>query len=602
MPNEIIPTSVSTSESSTETAAETGVEAAAETAAETATEAGVEAATEPAVESAFEPPAESFAELLDQFEHTHSHTAEGGGKQLEGTVVSLDAESVYLDIGYKSEGILPRSAFENNADGVAVGEKFPVSVKGRNTERYYELSRHKVVQPTDWASLEEAFTQKTPVVGIVTAVVKGGLTVDVGVRAFMPASRSGERDAAEMEKLVGQEITCRITKLDVTDEDVVVDRRVISEELARVQEQGRYAEMKEGDIVSGTVRSLPSYGAFIDIGGIDGLLHISDISWSRVKAAEDVLTIGQELRLKILKVDAEGRRVSLGLKQLEPEPWETAAERYKIGQRISGTVSRLMDFGAFVELEPGIEGMIHVSEMSWVKKVHKPSDILKAGETVEAVVLSVKPEERRIALGLKQALGDPWTDAVKKFPVGSAIEGTVTRLMNFGAFVQLAEGVEGLVHVSEITAERRINHPQDVLRVGQIVKAQVLAVDAEKRQIKLSMKQLVPTSIKEYLEEHSAGDVVSGRVVEQTVEGAVVELGEGIRAACRVAASAPAGAKKESAAGVDLSSLTLMLSARWKGGAAPAGTAPEPLGVGQIRSFRIVKLDCETEKIELELA
>jgi len=432
-------------------------------------------------------------------------------------------------------------------------------------------------------------------------VVKGGLTVDVGVRAFMPASRSGVRDAAEMEKLVGQEITCRITKLDVTDEDVVVDRRVISEELARVQEQGRCSEMKEGDIVSGAVRSLTSYGAFIDLGGIDGLLHISDIAWSRVKAAEDVLAVGQELRLKVLKVDAEGRRISLGRKQLEPEPWETAAERYTVGQRISGTVSRLMDFGAFVELEPGIEGMIHVSEMSWVKKVHKPSDILKAGETVEAVVLSVKQEERRIALGLKQALGDPWTDAPKNFPVGSAIEGPVTRLMNFGAFVQLAEGVEGLVHVSEITAERRINHPQDMLRVGQIVKAQVLAVEPEKRQIKLSMKQLVPTSIKEYLEEHTENDVVSGRVVEQSDEGAIVELGEGIRAACRVAANAPAGAKKESAAGVDLSSLTSMLSARWKGGAAPAGTAPEPLGVGQIRSFRIVKLDCETEKIELEM-
>ena len=622
MPNEIIPTPVSTSESAVESSAEaaaesaaetaadtgveTGVEAAAETGveavAEAAAESGVEAAAESAAETAVEPPAESFAELLDQFEHTHSHTAEGGGKQLEGTVVSLDAESVYLDIGYKSEGILPRSAFENNADGVAVGEKFPVSVKGRNAERYYELSRHKVVQPTDWASLEEAFTQKTPVVGIVTAVVKGGLTVDVGVRAFMPASRSGVRDAAEMEKLVGQEITCRITKLDVTDEDVVVDRRAISEELARVQEQGRYSEMKEGDIVSGAVRSLTSYGAFIDLGGIDGLLHISDISWSRVKAAEDVLAIGQELQLKVLKVDAEGRRVSLGLKQLEPEPWETAAERYTVGQRISGTVSRLMDFGAFVELEPGIEGMIHVSEMSWVKKVHKPSDILKAGDTVEAVILSVKQEERRIALGLKQALGDPWTDAAKKFPMGSAIEGPVTRLMNFGAFVQLAEGVEGLVHVSEITAERRINHPQDMLRVGQIVKAKVLAVEPEKRQIKLSMKQLVPTSIKEYLEEHSAGDVVSGRVVEQTDEGAIVELGEGIRAACRMAANAPAGAKKESAAGVDLSSLTSMLSARWKGGAAPAGTAPEPLGVGQIRSFRIVKLDCETEKIELEMA
>ena len=589
MPNEIIPTSVSTSEPATESAAET------------AAESGVEAATESAAETAVDTPAESFAELLDQFEHTHSHKAEGGGKQLEGTVVSLDAESVYLDIGYKSEGILPRSAFENNADGVAAGEKFPVSVKGRNAERYYELSRHKVVQPTDWASLEEVFAQKTPVVGIVTAVVKGGLTVDVGVRAFMPASRSGVRDAAEMEKLVGQEITCRITKLDVTDEDVVVDRRAIGEELARVQEQGRYSEMKEGDIVSGAVRSFATYGAFIDLGGIDGLLHISDISWSRVKAAEDVLAIGQELRVKVLKVDAEGRRVSLGLKQLEPERWETAAERYTVGQRISGTVSRLMDFGAFVELEPGIEGLIHVSEMSWVKKVHKPSDILKAGDTVEAVVLSVKQEERRIALGLKQALGDPWTDAAKKFPVGSAIEGPVTRLMNFGAFVQLAEGVEGLVHVSEITAERRINHPQDMLRVGQIVKAQVLAVEPEKRQIKLSMKQLVPTSIKEYLAEHNVKDVVSGRVVEQTDEGAIVELGEGIRAACRMAANAPAGAKKESAAGVDLSSLTSMLSARWKGGAAPASTAPEPLGVGQIRSFRIVKLDCETEKIELEL-
>jgi len=286
-----------------------------------------------------ESPTESFAELLAQFEHTHSHQAEGSAKQLEGTVVSLDTEFVYLDIGYKSEGILPRSAFENNAEAVTAGDKFPVSVKGRNAERYYELSRHKVVQPTDWSSLEEAFTQKTPVVGIVTAVVKGGLTVDVGVRAFMPASRSGVRNAAEMEKLVGQEITCRITKLDVTDEDVVVDRRVISEELAREQEQGRYSEIKEGDIVSGAVRSFATYGAFIDLGGIDGLLHISDISWNRVNAPEDVLTIGQELKLKVLKVDAESRRVSLGLKQLEPERWDSAAEKYKVGQRITGTVT-----------------------------------------------------------------------------------------------------------------------------------------------------------------------------------------------------------------------------------------------------------------------
>jgi small subunit ribosomal protein S1 len=596
MPNETTPTSDPASESAAETAVESSAEVAAETPAEFSAEVSADSPTDA--------PDESFADLLAQFEHTHSHQAEGA-KQLEGTVVSLDAESVYLDIGYKSEGILPRSAFENNAEGVAPGDVFPVSVRGRNAERYYELSRHKVVQPTDWASLEEAFAQKTPVVGIVTAVVKGGLTVDVGVRAFMPASRSGTRDAAEMEKLVGQEIACRITKLDVTDEDVVVDRRVISEELARAQEQGRYSEMKEGDIVSGAVRSLTSFGAFVDLGGIDGLLHISDISWGRVNAPEDVLAVGQELRLKVLKVDAEGRRVSLGLKQLEPERWDTAAEKYKVGQRITGTVTRLMDFGAFVELEPGIEGMIHVSEMSWVKKVHKPSDILKPGETVEAVVLSVKQEERRIALGLKQALGDPWADAPRKFPAGSAIEGPVTRLMNFGAFVQLAEGVEGLVHVSEITAERRINHPQDVLRVGQTVKAQVLALDTEKRQIKLSIKQLVPTSIKEYLEEHKENDVVSGRIVEQPSESAIVELGEGIRAVCQTSASAPAAAAKKktkkSVAAADLSVLTSMLSARWKGGAAPSGAPSGPLAVGQIRSFRIVKLDRETEKIELEL-
>ncbi len=590
MPNETTSTS------------EPAAESIAESAAETALETTVESVVESSAESAADSPDESFADLLAQFEHTHTHQAEGA-KQLEGTVVSLDAEFVYLDIGYKSEGILPRSAFENNADGVTAGDKFPVSVKGRNAERYYELSRHKVVQPTDWASLEEAFTQKTPVVGIVTAVVKGGLTVDVGVRAFMPASRSGTRDAAEMEKLVGQEITCRITKLDVTEEDVVVDRRVISEELARAQAQGLYSEMKEGDLVRGAVRSFTAYGAFVDLGGIDGLLHVSDISWSRVNAPEDVLTIGQELQLKVLKVDAEGRRVSLGLKQLEPEKWDSAAEKYKVGQRITGTVTRLMDFGAFVELEPGIEGLIHVSEMSWVKKVHKPSDILKPGETVEAVILSVKQEERRIALGLKQALGDPWTEAPRKFLVGSAVEGPVTRLMNFGAFVQLAEGVEGLVHVSEITAERRINHPQDILRVGNIVKAQVLAIDPEKRQIKLSIKQLVPTSIKEYLEEHKENDVVYGRVVEQSADSAIVELGEGIRATCRLAAGASptAKTKQEKTAGVDLSALTSMLNARWKGAAAPAGSQPEPLSVGQIRSFRIVKLDREAEKIELEL-
>jgi small subunit ribosomal protein S1 len=605
MPDEIIsesPTLESTPEFPDTTMPEPIAEAAPEAAAV------VPAPPAPAAAPAEDPePTESFADALAEFEHTHSHKSEGAS-QLTGTVVSLDAELVYLDIGYKSEGILPRTAFENNADAVNPGDTFPVSVKGRNAERYYELSRHKVIQPVDWASLEEAFANKTPVVGTVTAVVKGGLTVDVGVRAFMPASRSGTREAAEMEKLVGTEITCRITKLDVTDEDVVVDRRVIAEEQALALAQGRYANLSEGDIVSGSVRSLATYGAFVDLGGIDGLLHISDISHARIATPEEVLTVGQQLELKVLKVDAESRRISLGLKQLQPEPWDTAPERYIVGQRITGTVTRLMDFGAFVQLEPGIEGLIHVSEMSWVKKVHKPSDILTAGDTVEAIILAISPAERRIGLGLKQALGDPWLEAPKKFPVGFAIEGPVTRMTKFGAFVQLTEGVEGLVHISEITADRRINHPQDILHNGQIVKAQVLAIDPEKRQIKLSIKQLVPTSLNEYIDEHKVGDIVSGRVIalapDQAPTSATIELGEGIRATCTLAPAAPAAAvaaESKPAAALDLSALTSQLNARWKGNApAPAATrTSEPLTAGQIRSFRLTTLNPNTQTIEL---
>jgi len=560
-----------------------------------ATEATSESVTE-ATESTES--TESFGALLAQFEQSHIRPAEDGAKQREGTVVSISADSVFLDIGFKTEGVLPRAAFDNNAEGLGTGEKILVSVKGRNEEGYYELSRLKLAPVKDWASLEEAFAQKSAIVGRVTGVVKGGLSVDVGVRAFMPASRSGVRDAAEMEKLVDQEITCRIIKLDVTEEDVVVDRRVIAEEEARSREASRYSEVKEGDIVSGQVRSLASYGAFVDLGGIDGLLHISDISWSRVNHPEDLLSTGQELQVKILKVDAASRRISLGLKQLQPEPWDSAADKYKAAQRITGTVTRLTDFGAFIEMEPGIEGLIHVSEMSWVKKVRRPGDILKQGDTVDAVVLSVNQGERRISLGLKQALGDPWTEVPLRFPVGSAIEGPVVRLMKFGAFVQLTEGVEGLVHVSEISAEKHINHPQDVLRAGQVVKAQVLAIDREKRQIKLSMKQLVPTSIDEYLDEHKEGDVVSGRLVEQSSGVAKVELGEGVRAICHTVKNAPAAENKDETK-PDLSSLTSMLQARWKGSAAPVKS--ETLQVGQVRSFRIVKLDREAKKIDVEL-
>jgi len=579
----------------------------ATTSAESAPQSPAQPATVPAPvseEPVEEEPEESFADLLRDFERSHARKPQAGARQLEGIVVSVSAEQVFLDIGYKTEGVLPRSVFEKNAENIKPGDKVPVSVKGRNEEGYYELSRFKVAQPRDWTALENAFNEKTPIVGTVTAVVKGGVSVDVGVRAFMPASRSGTKDAAELEKLVGTEITCRITKLDIADENVVVDRRVVLEEQARAAMAERHSAMKEGDTLTGTVRTLMPYGAFIDLGGVDGLLHISDMAYSRVSKPEDMLSVGQEVKVRVLKIDPGTKKISLGLKQLQAEPWETAPQRLLPGQRVSGTVTRIMEFGAFVEIEPGVEGLIHISEMSWGKKVRHPGDVVKTGDRVDAVILSVKPEERRIALGLKQTLADPWLEVQQKFPVGSQAEGPVTKLMNFGAFIQLAEGVEGLVHISEIVSDRRLNHPSEVLRAGQVVKAQVLGIDAEKRQIKLSMKQLIPTSIDEYIAEHKAGDTVSGRVVEVSASSATIELGEGIRATCRVSAATASAdsAKPSTASKADLSSLTSMLQARWKGNAQDASDKPESLAGGQIRTFKIKKLDADAKKIEVETA
>jgi small subunit ribosomal protein S1 len=554
-------------------------------------------ATPPAAETT-----ESFGDILSQYQKSHSRKTEGS-RQLQGTVIAVTAESAFFDIGYKSEGILPLTAVHGEA--LKPGDKALVTVKGRDLDGYYELSLFKVERPMDWSALEKAFADKVSVLGTVTAVVKGGFSVDVGVRAFMPASRSGVRDAADMEKFVGQEIRCRIIKLDVTDEDVVVDRRAVAEEEERSAKDRLYSQIKEGETVSGTVRSLTDYGAFVDIGGVDALLHVSDIAWGRVNKPADVLSIGQQIEVKVLKLANEGdkRRISVGLKQLQPHPWDAVAKKYTAGDRVRGTITRLVEFGAFVELEPGIEGLIHISEMSWSKgKIRKPSDVVKQGETVEAVILQMNPGERRISLGLKQALGDPWIDVAQRFPVGSAIEGPITNLTKFGAFVQLSEGIEGMIHVSDITAEKRINVPADMLRAGQIVKAQVLAIDLDKRQMRLGMKQLVPTGLDEYIAEHNEGDVVTGRLMDDSGAQSRVELGDGIHASCKMtSASAPAKTETPKESKADLSSLSSMLQNRWKTGSSPTAKA-EPARTGQVRSFKIVKLDRAAKKIELELA
>ena len=574
-----------------------------------------------------QPPAEDqeydFAALLreDSAARANAIDRTSGSKQIEATVVAVSVDTVYLDIGYKTEGVLPLETFAREEKAVEPGDKFRVIVKGRNLDGYYELTRQRNAAPKDFTSLEEAFEAKGTVMGTVTGVVKGGLTVDIGMRAFLPSSRSGTRDADELAKLVGQDIRVRITTLDLEGgetgrPDAVVDRRSVLEEESRANADARFATLAEGQTVSATVRSLTDFGAFVDLEGADALLHISDIAWHRIGNPAEVLTPGEALQVRILKIDSADpvkRRIAVGLKQLQPHPWDSVSDRFQLGDKVRGIVTRDADFGSFVEVAPGIEGLIHISEMAWGKKVHKPSDIVKVGDQVEAVILSIDLETKRMGLGLKQALGDPFAQLVKTIHPGAVIEGPVSRLTPFGAFVTVTEGVEGLVHISEIVAEKRLNHPSDILHTGQIVKAKVLEIDTEKRQIKLSIKQMVPTGIDEFVTEHAVGDTVSGRVIDidAAAQTARIELGEGIVVPCALPRTQPAEPHEALPAStiVDLSALNA-LSAKWK--TADTRTKPVPtakpavdtstLSPGQIRTFRLTSLDAETKRLTLELA
>jgi small subunit ribosomal protein S1 len=481
-----------------------------------------------------------------------------------------------------------------------VGDKVLVSIRGRDEEGNYTLSTIKVETPRDWSGLESAFAAKRTIGGTVLEVVKGGLRVDVGARAFMPASRSGAREQADLEKLVGQQIECRIIKLDTEHEDVVVDRRAVLEEREKQAREEAFGQLEEGAVVRGTVRSLTDFGAFVDLGGVDGLLHVSDMSYQRSVKPGDVVTAGESIEVKILKINRETRKIALGLKQLAPDPWSVVPEKYQPAARVKGKVARVADFGAFVELEPGIEGLIHVSEMSWTRKNVRAQDIVKVGDMVEVVILGVNPVEKRIALGLKQALGDPWEEALKKYPVGAAVEAPVTSLAKFGAFVDLGDGIEGLIHIGDISREKRLNHPSDVLKIGEKVKAQVLEADKERRRLRLGIKQLEPTSIDEYIAERKVGEIVSGRIMDVSGSRAKVELGEGVFAPCKLPEQKSQQAEATPSKS-DVSALSAMLAAKWKSGGG-AHAAPEAPKAGQVRSFRILSLDAAAKRIELELA
>jgi small subunit ribosomal protein S1 len=543
---------------------------------------------------------------LEEMMSSPAQPEESVGGVVQGIVVSLRGDGVFVDVGDKSEAFLPYpSSRGSEKPNWKPGDSIEVMITGRSAEGYIELQSTAAHRPSEFNQLEAAFDAGSILVGKVLEGVKGGLAVDVGgARGFLPASRSGERDQESLEELIGQEIRFRIAQLDIDDRNVVLDRRSVVDDERRQQRRQVVEDLNVGDVVKGVVRNIRDFGAFVDIGGVDALLHISDISWARVDNVGAVLKLGDELEVKVLRIAEEGRRIAVGRKQLESDPWATVETRFAVGDRVRGAVTRLKDFGAFVELLPGAEGLIHVSEMSWARRIHHPSDVLSVGEEVEAVILELNAGKRRAALGLKQALGDPWERLEADHPVGSVVSGTVQKTTNFGAFVEIAEGVEGLLHVSDITSDRRLNHPNEILKTGQNVTVKILEIDRSNRRLKLGMKQLEPTELDKYVASVAVGDTVNGRVLTASADKIDVELDEGVRGVCRLGApEAPAESEAPSAADADVSSLGARLQAAWKGGTSGGAVqAPADFQTGEVRAFKVTHVDAASGVIELALA
>jgi small subunit ribosomal protein S1 len=563
---------------------------------------------DPIEESASQSTESSFGDILRQFEQEQSvapaaKAADTSGP-VKGKVLAITEDSVFVDIKGKADGVLLKSALPPEMSEIAVGDLVEVTITGRNEEGQAILSPLKVEKPKDWSALLSAFAEKRNVAGKVTETVKGGVRVDIGGRAFMPASRSGTRDAFELQKLVGSDVEVRILSIDVDKEDIVVDRRVVLEEEAAKLKDERFQALKEGDVVKGRVRSVTDFGAFLDLGGVDGLLHVADMSWHRVGKPADVVNIGDELEVKILKLNANTRKVSLGLKQMTPDPWTVAAQQFQPGQKVIGSVARLTDFGAFVELSPGVDGLVHLSQMSWSKKVRKPSDLLKVGDQVEVVVLGVKPGDKRIELSLKNALGDPFVEALEKYKPGTIVEAPVTSIQAFGAFVDLGDGIDGMIHIGDMANDKRIDHPRDVVKEGEVVRAIVLDIDKDRRRIRMGLKQLQPTKVDNFIAEHQVGETISGLITDVRGNNLKLEVAEGVLAECKIEEAKKEEAKPaDSAAGsADVGSLAALLKGRWKegkgGDPAPKASTLKP---GMVRTVKIVSLDAEHKKIVVEL-
>jgi small subunit ribosomal protein S1 len=488
-------------------------------------------------DSQLRPPSASSEEDYEHLIEDYSHFAPPAeGEVLDGRVLKITDKEVIIDFGYKSEGLVPIEQFTLPDGQVAVraGDVVDVMVDrhGPEPEGYILLSHEKASRIRAWDNLEKAHHEQLLVSGRVLGRIKGGLSVDVGVKAFMPSSQVDVRPVHNLDSFIGQDIVVKIVKLNRRRGNVVVSRKLAVEDEHSARKTATLEMLQEGSVVTGVVKNLTEYGAFVDLGGIDGLLHVSDMSYGRVNHPSEVVSVGDEITVKVLKFDREKERVSLGLKELAPDPWESVATTHPVNSRVVGRVVSVTDYGAFVELEPGVEALIHISEMTWSRRMKHPSKVVKPGDQVEAVVLAVQPKERRISLGIKQLEPDPWTTVESRYSVGSVVEGRVRKLTDFGAFIEIEEGIDGLVHVSDLSWSKRVKHPSELLKKGQLVQAVVLHINAASRRLSLGVKQLQPDAWELFFRSHQVGDVMRGKVCRAANFGFFVELAEGVEGLC----------------------------------------------------------------------
>jgi len=519
---------------------------------------------------------EDFAAALESFDREQAAEAAAlafDDNIVTGTVIKLTDKHVVVDVGLKSEGLIPLEQVLDHAGQpkLNAGDTVEVVVEREEPEGGYLLSYEKAQRHRVWDVIEKAANEKTPITGIVVSRVKGGVTVDIGIKAFLPGSQLEVRPVRNLDAYIGQPIDVRVIKLNKKRGNVVVSRKEILEEQQASKRNETLEHLAEGTVLTGTVKNLTDYGAFVDLGGIDGLLHITDMSWGRLTHPRDLVNVGDEIQVKVLKFDKDKQRVSLGFKQLTPDPWLDAVERYPVGARVRGRVLSVTDYGSFIELEQGIEGLVHVSEMTWSKRMKHPSKLVKPGDEVDTVVISVNSTDRRISLGMKQLQENPWENLSGRYPAGTIVEGRVRNLTDFGAFIEIEDGIDGLVHVSNLSWTKRVKHPSEVLKKGEKLRAVVLGVEPENRRLSLGIKQLQPDVWETFFAQHRVGDVVKGKVLRTAQFGAFVEIAEGVEGLCHVSE------------------------------AADANGAPVKLEAGQEHDFKIIKMNQEEKKVGLSL-